>query len=201
MTGTEPSDSIAGNNPSVKKSRVITIINNIFSAVIVLLIIIMVVFLVQYKVSGGQPKIAGYHMYIVLSGSMKPAFDARSLIFVKPVEAESIKEGDIITYRGSGDKQSLTTHRVVGIDASKPGALKFITKGDANEVNDPVPVPAENLVGRMVLAIPYVGVLMSFGQTKQGILILIIVPGVLLMISEIHKLYVNRGKNKEKKQG
>jgi signal peptidase len=157
MIGTEPGDNIARDNPPVRKSRVITIINNIFSVIIVLLVVMMVVFLVQYRLSGGQPKVAGYHMYIVLSGSMKPAFDARSLIFVKPVEPESIKEGDIVTYKGNDDKRSLTTHRVVEIDSSKPEKLKFITKGDANEINDPEPVPAENLVGKMVFAVPYAG--------------------------------------------
>ncbi|MDI6705160.1 MAG: hypothetical protein QME73_02725, partial [Bacillota bacterium] len=48
--------------------------------------------------------------------------------------------------------------------------------------------------------IPYFGYLMSFGQTKQGILVLIIIPGALLIISEAHKLYINISKlRKEKK--
>lgn len=182
---------------SAKKARkVMKIAGNGLFGLVILLVIVMVFSVIQNKVSGGPPRIAGYHMYIVLSGSMAPAFDAGSMVFVKPVEPEEIKEGDIITYRGLGDSSFLTTHRVVEIIGSGKD-LEFVTKGDANDVNDPYPVPGENLVGRVALAVPYMGYLMTFGQTKQGMLLLIVVPGVLLIINESYKLYKNVSKVKE----
>jgi signal peptidase len=182
---------------SAKKARkVMKIAGNGLFGLVILLVIVMVFSVIQNKVSGGPPRIAGYHMYIVLSGSMAPAFDAGSMVFVKPVEPEKIKEGDIITYRGLGDSSFLTTHRVMEIIGSGKD-LEFVTKGDANDVNDPYPVPGENLVGRVALAVPYMGYLMTFGQTKQGMLLLIVVPGVLLIINESYKLYKNVSKVKE----
>jgi signal peptidase I len=93
------------------------------------------------QIMGGQPKLAGHHMYIVLSGSMEPTFNARSMVFVKPVSPESIQKGDIITFTGAGGSKALTTHRVVGIERDANGKLQFTTKGDANQVVDPNPVP------------------------------------------------------------
>ncbi|NLX86941.1 MAG: signal peptidase I [Clostridiales bacterium] len=179
-----------------KAGKAMKIIGNGLFGLVILLVIVMVFSVIQNKVSGGPPRIAGYHMYIVLSGSMAPAFDAGSMVFVKPVEPEEIKEGDIITYRGLGDSSFLTTHRVVEIIGSGKD-LEFVTKGDANDVNDPNPVPGENLVGRVALAVPYMGYLMDFGQTKRGMLVLIVVPGVLLIINESYKLYKNVSKVNE----
>jgi signal peptidase len=179
-----------------KAGKAMKIIGNGLFGLVILLVILMVFSVIQNKVSGGPPRIAGYHMYIVLSGSMAPAFDAGSMVFVKPVEPEEIKEGDIITYRGLGDSSFLTTHRVVEIIGSGKD-LEFVTKGDANDVNDPNQVPGANLVGRVALAVPYMGYLMDFGQTKQGMLVLIVVPGVLLIINESYKLYKNVSKVNE----
>ncbi len=180
--------------------KLVKIVGNGLFGLIILMIILMMFSAIQSKVSGGLPRVAGYHMYIVLSGSMAPAFDAGSMVFVKPVEPEEIKEGDVITFRGSGDSSFLTTHRVMEIIGIRQD-LEFITKGDANDVNDPYPVPGDNLVGRVALVVPYVGYLMAFGQTKQGMLVLIVVPGVLLIINESHKLYKNiSGLKKDKKK-
>lgn len=183
-----------------KAGKLAKIIGNSLFGLIILMLILMVFSVIQNKVSGGPPKIAGYHMYIVLSGSMAPAFDTGSMVFVKPVEPGEIEEGDIITFRGSEDSSLLTTHRVAEISGSGQG-LEFITKGDANDVNDPNPVPGDNLVGKVALAAPYMGYLMSFGQTKQGMMVLIVVPGVLLIINESYKLYKNISRTKEEKEG
>ena len=179
-------------------NRLIQFLGNGLFALMIIMIIAMVFFVVQSKISGGTPMIAGHHMYIVLSGSMSPAFDTGSVIFVEPMEPEDIREGDIITYRGLGDSSLLTTHRVVGIEGSGQD-LEFITKGDANDVNDPYPVPGENLVGKVAMFVPYLGFLMGFGQSKKGLLVLVVIPGVLLIINESFKLYKSISKMKEEK--
>ncbi len=186
-----------GDKPKNTK-RLIRFLSNGLFALVIITVITMVFFVVQSKISGGPPMIAGHHMYIVLSGSMSPAFDTGSVIFVEPMEPEDIREGDIITYRGLGDSSLLTTHRVVGLEGSGQD-LEFITKGDANDVNDPYPIPGENLVGKVTLSIPYLGFLMGFGQSKKGLLVLVVIPGVLLIINESFKLYKSISKMKEEK--
>jgi len=154
-------------------------------------------FLIQSKLSGGAPKIAGYQVYIVLSGSMRPEFDAGSIAFVREVPPEEIAVGDIITFHSQFNEESLTTHRVV--DVERNGALRFITRGDANRVNDPNPVAAENLVGKVTGSVPYIGYLLDFVQTRQGLILLIFIPGVLIIIYELTRIvkYIMAGQKEE----
>jgi len=182
-----------------ESSKIIKIVGNALFGLVVFILAIMAFSVIQNRVSGGPPKVAGYYMFIVLSGSMSPTFDTGSLVFVKPAQPDEIEEQDIIAFRGLGDSQALTTHRVVGIDRSGPDGLEFTTRGDANDVNDPNPVPGRNLVGKVALAVPYLGYLLGFGQTKRGLLVLIIVPGALFIISEIHRLYINILKSNKQK--
>ncbi len=179
-----------GLNKIKKIGKTVKKVGNGLFVVVIAMILLMVFFVVRNRATGGTPSIAGHHMYIVLSGSMAPAFDTGSVIFVKPMEPSDINEGDIITYRGLGDSDILTTHRVVEVMPLGQD-FQYITKGDANEVEDPNPIPDKNLVGKVRLAIPYLGYLLNYGQTKQGMLVLIIVPGMLLIISEGFKLYKN----------
>ena len=176
------------------------LLGNIFFIFLILLVACMVFFLIQNKISGGVPKVFGHQMYIVLSGSMNPTFDTGSTVFVKPKEPEEIQPGEVITFTGLDDKRSLTTHRVVDIDRSDPQNIQFITKGDANEVTDPSPVSGDRLVGTVSFAIPYLGYLLNYGQTKQGMLVLVIVPGVFLILTELHKLYAAAKISKEEEE-
>lgn len=151
------------------------------------LMVVLVFSMVQSRLRGGPPQVAGHQMYIVLSGSMSPAFDAGSLAFVQPLPTRDIAVGDIITFRSAGGGDTLTTHRVVQVNSE--GGLTFTTRGDANDVNDLYPVPAADVVGKVNYALPYAGYIMSFGQTKTGIISLVMVPGILIIIFELRNLF------------
>lgn len=163
------------------------VIGNVVTALLLIVMLTLSFFLIQSRLSGGTPAIAGYQMYVVLSGSMNPSFDTGSLVFVKPTEPSAIAEGDIITFSSSSDATRLTTHRVVGINQND--SLSFVTRGDANNVNDPSPVPAENVVGRVTGSVPYIGYLFGFAQTRQGLILLIFIPGLFLIIMELRRLF------------
>lgn len=176
------------------------VIGNVVFAVAMAIAALMIFSLVQAKVSGGPPAIAGYRMYIVLSGSMNPAFDTGSLVFVKPSGVEDIKNGDIITYRGLGDGEQLISHRVVAVNQTEDG-ISFTTKGDANDAEDPNPVTSRNLVGKVVLAIPYLGYFLNFTHSKQGIIFLILIPAAIILITEGINLYNNVKALKKENKG
>ena len=176
--------------------KLLALVGNLVFILLVLLIASMLFFLIQNKVSGGLPKVFGHHMYIVLSGSMAPEFDTGSVVFVKPKEPDQVQVGDVITFGGVNDPRALTTHRVVEIDSSDPQNIQFITKGDANDVTDPNPVSGDRLVGTLSFSIPYLGYLLNYGQTKQGMLFLVIVPAMFLIVTELFNLYTNTRQSK-----
>jgi len=133
------------------------------------------------RVSGGEPEIFGYQLKTVLSGSMEPTIKTGSIIAVKPGgDMTRFKEGDIITFL-DGNK-GLVTHRIVKV-VNSDGKTLYRTKGDNNNAEDPNPVLADNVVAEYTgFTIPYMGYISEFMKSKNGILVTIILPGLLLLI-------------------
>lgn len=156
-------------------------LSSLLIGVLAITIIGMVFLLFQGRQSSGPPTIAGHQMYIVLSGSMSPTFKTGSIIFVKETPATEIQVDDIITYAGH-DGGATTTHRVIEV-LNNP--LQFRTRGDANNMDDPIPVPAQNVRGVVRLSIPLIGYAFSFARTKEGFLILMIIPGLIIIITQL----------------
>lgn len=168
-------------------ARVLNFVGNAFFVCVLCTMVILVFAMVQSRLTGEAPRVAGYEMYIVIGGSMSPTFEAGSLAFLRPVDPETIAVGDVITYRGRTEDGALTTHRVVAVHREN-GQLSFTTRGDANRVNDAVPVDAGSVLGKVQFTVPYAGYLMNFAQTPKGLLALVIVPGVLIIIFEVRNL-------------
>lgn len=95
--------------------------------------------------------------YIVYSGSMEPVIRTGAVAFSKE-ESFSPKKGDIITFH-NGD--TVVTHRVV----RKENDI-YITKGDANKTEDPVPVKESQIIGRVVFSLPYLGYVIHFLKAR-----------------------------------
>jgi len=170
---------------------------NVLFVFLVFCMAVLVISMIQSRMLGNVPTLGGYQMYIVLGGSMSPTFEAGSLAFVEPTNAQNIVEGDIITYVSKGD--SFTTHRVMEVNHFGD-ELAFTTRGDANLVNDPSLVYPENLVGRVVYALPYAGFLMDYGQTPLGLLSLIIAPGLFIIAFEVRNILQCTAKLEEEKK-
>lgn len=127
--------------------------------------------------------------YVVLSDSMSPQMQAGDLVVVRSVDAEDIEIGEIITFRreteGGPDR---VTHRVVAIEGTDSG-LRYVTKGDANEARDQQRVPSEAVTGTVWFHVPLVGRLIVFAGTDSGLLLLVVLPSVALIASELYSLY------------
>jgi signal peptidase len=135
------------------------------------------------------PRLLGWQMQLVLSGSMAPAFDTGSVIAIRPVDPSSIVVGDVVTYsRRTGPP---VTHRVVGIQGTGDDA-RLVTKGDANEDIDAGTVNPAAVVGETVAAVPYVGYVAHFMRQPLGFLLVIVVPGFILILAELRSLVRNQ---------
>jgi len=128
----------------------------------------------------------GWRTEVVISGSMEPAISTGSVVIVRPVIPDTLRKGDVIMYY-SPDKSSLTTHRVFYV-ASEP-SLRFITKGDANNNSDVIPVTPGQIVGIVAFTIPYLGLLAQFIKTPLGFTLFLLVPAAILIGREILDLW------------
>jgi len=144
--------------------KICSILSNI---ILVIMILIAGVLLLPYAF--------GYQTLAVLSGSMEPAYQVGSIVFVKKVPPQDIKVGDPITFHLSGDSM-VATHRVVKIDNDKK---QFITKGDANNAEDG-PTSFDSLVGRASnISVPWLGYISVNIKTAKGIMA---TTGIIVLI-------------------
>lgn len=156
------------------------IVNSVVNVLLFSVFCLMVLIVIMSKASGGEPSLFGYEFKVVLSGSMEPTFKTGSIIAVKTEFAPSeLKKDDIITFLK--DEYTLVTHRITDVIEKDSGIL-FQTKGDNNATVDSSMVLDQNVVAQYTgFTIPYVGYLMSFANSKAGILLMLILPGVLLL--------------------
>jgi len=131
----------------------------------------------------------------VYSGSMEPAIPVGSVVVIKPVDPETLKVGDILCFKIETESPTTVTHRIINITSQG-----FITKGDANEDPDTWIVKKENVVGKVIATIPYLGYLGYFVRTPIGFILLIIIPAALLIIIEIKNIIKEAKKAKQEKQ-
>lgn len=123
-----------------------------------------------------------YKMMVVLSGSMEPAIKTGSVVVVKP--ADSYQKGDIITFEDRETKTTSVTHRIVEVK-EKDGNKFFVTKGDANDAPDSNEVSQDQIVGKTLFSIPYIGYPVNFTKTLEGLIVLVVIPATLIIYSEI----------------
>ena len=133
----------------------------ICSALGTLLLIIIVVACLPLTV----PKVFGYEMYTVISGSMEPSIPTGSLVYIMDMEPQDVADGDVIAFYGGHDSNAIITHRVV---KNRVVMGEFVTKGDANEKEDMNPIPYMNFLGRVELSIPVVGELAQMLTSMEG---------------------------------
>lgn len=166
------------------------IIGNILFYLVLISMILICFTMLRAKKMGVQPSVMGHKFYTVLTGSMSPTIEPGDLVIVKETPANEIKEGDIITF-ASSQSDNITTHRVKQV--IKEDEIKFVTKGDANNVEDPNPVSEQLLVGRVVKHIGGLGSKMQYMQKNLNKIIIAIIviavglTGVSVMVRKINK--------------
>ena len=112
------------------------------------------------------PGVGGFQWLTVISGSMEPAIGTGSAVLIHPCPVDRLQTGDIITCRFGKGKLKVT-HRLMRIE---PGTGQIITKGDANEQEDPPADPA-CVLGKVWLAVPHLGYFFLFLRSVQGKLV------------------------------
>ena len=132
---------------------VILYIRRVYSVIMGLVILAGIIVVTMFCI--------GIRPYAVISGSMEPAVHVGSICMVDMNYPYSdIKERDIISLRNG---ELFVTHRVVKI--TKEG---MITKGDANNAQDPGFVTVDSYFGKTLFSVPYVGYAVIFFKSKWG---------------------------------
>lgn len=139
------------------------------------------------------PRLLGYQIYTVISGSMEPEIPLGSLVYVAEVDPETVMEGDVIAFYGGSNNGAIITHRVV---YNQTVVKSFVTKGDANDTEDIIPVEYNRLIGVVTKTIPKLGSVMTVFTETRGKLF---AAGLLAISVLLNVLAGEMQKEKEKK--
>ena len=114
-------------------------------------------------------RLFGYSPYVMYGGSMGSTAPLGSVALIEDVPAESLEVGDAVVFRppSSGQPREPVMHRIISIE-DVDGQRVFGTKGDANQSADPWKLTISGEGGRLVYAVPYVGYLLWFFQTRMA---------------------------------
>lgn len=170
------------NTETTKSNNIMTIIGIIICIILIPILIINITLIIKSHTNKDDvPKIGGYCPLIVLTGSMEPEIKDGDLIIVKQIDGNDVKVGDVISFFDpESTSNSVLTHRVTEI-INENGSLSFRTKGDANNTEDKMAVPEDELVGIYKSRIPGAGNIAMFMQSTAGLVICVILPLILLV--------------------
>ena len=105
------------------------------------------------------------------------------MIFIHNTDTALLKEGDVICYLSSG---KAITHRIAGVTAGEEGEVRYVTRGDANNTEDRLPVTADQIQGIWKGGrIGGLGSMILFMQTTTGMILFIICPLLLFLLWDI----------------
>lgn len=180
-------------------------IANVISWTSLVILILLALFLAYYTISTklyaakGEKFEPFISLYTIVSGSMEPNINIYDVVVSKKVNSpDEIKVGDVITFvsTSSISKGMTVTHRVVEIVKTENG-VAYKTKGDNNLSPDSAPAEYNNLIGKVIIHIPQLGRAQEFLAKKGGWLIVIVIPALFIIISDILKIFKLAGVKKE----
>ncbi|MBQ7541337.1 MAG: signal peptidase I [Clostridia bacterium] len=137
--------------------KIVKVLNTALTVVMIAVLLFAgYVFVTVLRVDKGKvPSVFGFSFLQIATGSMEPTIPTGALIMVRQTDAAEIREGDVICFYSTDPMIAgmPNTHRVTQI-TTENGTIRFITKGDAADEEDPYPVYPDQLVGVFVRILP-----------------------------------------------
>ena len=160
-------------------------------------ILVVVIYLATYASLYGLRFVMGteYPIVVVEGVSMEKTYYDGDLAVLRGIPKENIKIGDVIVYqRAIGGLRII--HRVVD-KRLVDGKLYFVTQGDNRATNpypDP-PVPAEAVIGVVMVHVPVLGGVVLTLQSPIGL----VFSGVLIVLILLLDVFSGEDKLKKRK--
>lgn len=130
----------------------------IIKGIITIFLVLVLLVVVFQKITKNKLTIGNIYIFQVVSESMVPKYQIGDILVVKKVSNDALNIGDDITYLGkeSNLKGLTITHRIIEKE-EKEGKFYYITKGLANEIEDPK-ISEDDIYGKVI----YQTILFSF---------------------------------------
>ncbi len=140
--------------------------------------------------------VAKYKVMVVQSGSMEPAIKTGSIVIVS--QEKDYKKGDVISFKDIAKPKDSITHRIYDLEVIG-GKIYYITKGDANNAPDLRRVTQKDIIGKVIVNVPYIGYAVAFARKPIGFMLLLIIPAVLIIFDQMKRIVQEARKIKKQR--
>jgi signal peptidase I len=173
----------------------LSVLMNVILALLLLMMASLSFFLIHNRVAEGPPSLAGFTFLVMQDEGVNADANPGSLAVVRTTDVTSISLGDIINYKTPASLNATATKRVVEINREE--GLKFVTSGDGAGAVQTNTVPAEDVLGKVLVSIPFYGKMVDYVQTIQGLILLIFVPGLIIIVFQLAKIVLHLSGNRK----
>ena len=183
---------------STAMHKILTVIGTILCIILIPILVINCILIVKSYTSDEVPSVAGTLPLIVLTDSMYPEIESGDLIICHTAEPEEVQVKDIICYFDpAGNGSSIVTHRVLEV-TEQNGQIAWKTKGDNNNTEDRLLVPADKLVAVYEgTRLAGFGNVALFMQTTPGLIVCVVCPILLLVGYDMIRRRIYERSNKQ----
>lgn len=166
----------------IKENKVLKVIGNILYTLMFIFVVLMLLIVIMQRFSNNNVAIGGFRLFSVATGSMVPKYEVGDILISKEIEPEKIKIGDDLVYQGEKGSFAgkIVTHRVESIEKQEDGNYKIITKGIANNAEDPA-IDQTQVYGKVLTEIHVLSFMQKLVQNPYTFYIIIFIPiGILV---------------------
>ena len=172
----------------LKQNKALNIIGNILYILLFIIVLLMLIVVILQRVTDNSVAIGGYRIFTVATGSMVPKYEVGDILIAKEIEPSEIKVDDDIVYKGNTGsfKDKVVTHRVISIDEEN-GEYKIVTKGIANEEEDPE-ITDSQVYGKVVYKVQTLSFISRLISNIYIFYFFIFVPIAIIIFKQIRQI-------------
>jgi signal peptidase I len=130
----------------------------------------------------------GYRPLVDHSDSMRPTISAGDLLITHAVPANSVRRGEIVSFKDPALAGKLITHRVVAVRATG-SRLDFVTKGDANSASESWSAARSASIRVMVSRVPEIGRTIAWLADPVVRTVILALAALLLSIALLRRVW------------
>lgn len=177
-------------------------INFLFLIVLIIGVILSLMPFISARTKKSVPNFFGNSIVIIDSDSMLPEFRNDQVIIVNHISSDKIVIGDRIAYYvfyENGSIAKIEFHEVVDILIDFNNKYFFEVKGTANLNLEQNLVHQDSVIGKYRENAGFFVSAITFSFSKLGILLLIVLPIISLLTSQVlFSIHINTDKEKKK---
>ena len=171
-------------NGQNKKKSPFLILEFIIVILMILAIAFMITIYFSFREAGAAPKVFGYYIYHTHAVNMAPKIPAGTAVFAKESEKNNVGQDSIVLCR-IDDK--ITLIKVVDM-LDENGRKYYIVRFSTSPENETYKIPVESVMAKAMYQDEFSGKLIDFATSKVGIVLVIIVPSILIILTQIIRL-------------